>query len=509
MSKTVKMAPRIPLEKAILFVLVGLLVAACGPREDQEDLLHVPEDFRTINEAIQAVADGGRVVVEPGTYGPVEFGVKAVVVESSDPSDPEVVAATIIEGGGSGCVVMFDSGETRETVLRGFTITGGEGARADLREGGGICVRDGSEPTIEGNVIVGNTAQRGGGISVTGGSPLITGNTIEDNTGEDRGSGIFVGEGASAEIVGNMIRDNIGGSGAINVSEEDTTAEIIDNEITGNTTEFGVGGVAVMYGGFARVEGNEIRDNQGRGDQSAGGITVHRARAEIVENSIVDNVKTGGVGGAGITVSGHHSADSSAEILGNEIRGNINEPSHGGGINVGMHGVARIEDNLIADNVAEGYGGGIAVVDPRQDLEGNDNITVIVNNEIRGNSLTGLDSGGGIGVRNAIVEIVDNHIHDNAASMATISGTRSGGGISIQLAGSEATIHGNLIENNQAGGRGGGIYVDRDTVARDAAGGAWPRENSPPENEPNNTYSGNTHSDTCGQDVYFRDTLCD
>ncbi len=509
MSKSVKMKMR-AMNKYGLLLVAGLVVAACGPGQDDEDLDlgNVPEDYGTIAPAIQAVADGGRVVVEPGTYGPVDFGGREIVVESSNPTDPGVVAATIIEGSDGGCVVMFESGETRATVLRGFKVTGGAGARANLREGGGICVRGTAAPTIEGNLITGNTAQRGGGISVTGGSPLITGNTIEENTGEDRGSGIFVGEGASAEIVNNLVRDNIGGSGAINVSDEGTTAQIIDNEITGNTTEFGVGGVAVYYSSFARVEGNEIRENEGRGDRSSGGITVLRARAEIVENVIVDNLKTGGVGGAGITVAGHSSEDASAEILDNEIRANINEPSHGGGIHVAMHGVARIEDNLIADNVAGGSGGGIAVIDPRQDQEGNDNITVIVNNEIRGNSLTALDSGGGIAVRIAIVEIVDNHIHDNAASMETVSGTRNGGGISL-AGSSEATIHGNQIENNQTGSRGGGIYVDRDTVVRDAAGNDWPRLNSPPESEPNNTYSGNTHSDTCGQDVFFRDTSCD
>lgn len=115
----------------------------------------VPADYPTIRAAINAAADGDSVIVSAGTYVErINFGGKAIIVISTDPGSPAVVAATIINGNAGVVVVTFDSGETELSVLAGFTITNGTG--------GIYCLN--SSPTISGNVIPGNTALDGGGI---------------------------------------------------------------------------------------------------------------------------------------------------------------------------------------------------------------------------------------------------------------------------------------------------------------------------------------------------------
>ena len=76
---------------------------------------------QSIQAAINAAANGDQIQVAPGTYNEaIDFKGKAVRLYSSGGRD-----ATIINGAGSYHVVKCVSGETANTVLEGFTITGG------------------------------------------------------------------------------------------------------------------------------------------------------------------------------------------------------------------------------------------------------------------------------------------------------------------------------------------------------------------------------------------------
>src|SRR5215813_10443901 len=104
--------------------------------------IRVPANMPTIQAAIDAAASGDTVLVSPGTYvEQIDFRGKAITVASE--SGP---ATTTINANGAGSVVTFRSGESRSSLLTGFTVTGG----SNLYGGAGVLV-SGSSPTIRGN----------------------------------------------------------------------------------------------------------------------------------------------------------------------------------------------------------------------------------------------------------------------------------------------------------------------------------------------------------------------
>ena len=80
-----------------------------------------------IQHAIDDANAGDEIVVSSliSQYNEeIDFKGKNLTLRSTDPNDPAVVAATVINGGARGTVVTFSSGEVADCVLAGFTITG-------------------------------------------------------------------------------------------------------------------------------------------------------------------------------------------------------------------------------------------------------------------------------------------------------------------------------------------------------------------------------------------------
>jgi hypothetical protein len=118
----------------------------------------VPNDYPTIQDAIDNSSNGDEIVVAPGVYvGLVNFLDRQITVRSSD--GPE---ATTINALGLGTAVTIDAGQTADTVLDGFTITGGTGTTFGVRTGGGGLVAFTADPTVNNCIFLGNTADDGG-----------------------------------------------------------------------------------------------------------------------------------------------------------------------------------------------------------------------------------------------------------------------------------------------------------------------------------------------------------
>ena len=212
-------------------VCAGVLGLTAPKPITASSVLLVPEAYPTIQAAIDAAAAGDTVRVGPGTYNErIDFLGKTIVVESTGGA-----AETIIDPNGAvGAIVTMSLSGAQSPVLRGFTVRGGV---SDLWAGG-IYISGGS-PLVEDNVVTGNAGCLGGGITVQFSAAMIRNNTISDNAmplcSGGNGGGI-----------------RIGGAG---------TAQVLDNVVSGNTSDTDGGGIALFAAGQPTVTGNVIRGN--------------------------------------------------------------------------------------------------------------------------------------------------------------------------------------------------------------------------------------------------------
>ncbi|ALN60952.1 leupeptin-inactivating enzyme 1 [Lysobacter antibioticus] len=209
--------------------LASLALALALPAAAQTTL-RVPADYPTIQAAINAAVAGDTVLVSPGSYPErLNYDGKAITVISE--GGP---AATVIDGGNSGNVLVFDSGEGPAARLEGFTIKNG---RASF--GAGIDILAAS-PSIVGNIFDTNTQTAGGygaAIGGNGSSALIERNIFRNNSCDSQHlSGVitFV-NGSSPDIVNNLIVDNP--CRAITITlPSGNSPQVSNNTIVGNRT---------------------------------------------------------------------------------------------------------------------------------------------------------------------------------------------------------------------------------------------------------------------------------
>jgi hypothetical protein len=128
-------------------------------------------DFTSIQKAIDAAWDFDTIVVNPGIYTEhINYHGAMVTVTSIDPNDPNIVESTIIDGNGTGNIVIFSNAEGPYSILEGLTVTNGQN--------GIECTGADTSPLISKCRVVTNNAS---GIVCSLASPTITYCTIEDN----------------------------------------------------------------------------------------------------------------------------------------------------------------------------------------------------------------------------------------------------------------------------------------------------------------------------------------
>lgn len=272
----------------LLLLAVGLWLAGAA----QAKTLYVPAGKPTIQAAINAAAGGDVVVVARGTYHEcLDFLGKAITVKSSQPQNQTVRAATIIDGGGQGSVVTFQSGEKGTSVLTGFTLTNGS-----QYNGGGVSCSNGSSPTITYNLISGNTtASNGGGLRCEGASPTVTDNVIQNNTA-GQGGGVACDNESSPRLSRNTISGNTAELGGGVFCSFSSSPTLVGNLICGNfaTTTLsmyhgGGGGLFCTHAASPRLTNCTIAHNAG------GGVYPENGSSPVLKNTIVA-FNTGGAG---------------------------------------------------------------------------------------------------------------------------------------------------------------------------------------------------------------------
>jgi predicted outer membrane repeat protein len=248
-------------------------------------VIRVPADYPTIQKGIDAAQEGDTVLVAPGKYSgtgnyDIDFKAKAIKVISE-----EGPAATVIDCQECGRGFYFHSNEDSNSVLKGFTIMNG------YAEYGGGIYGGISAPRIEGNRIMSNVAERGGGgiycerATIVGN--LITGNIAIAHTG--RGGGIWCTEEPTIErniITGNksLGDDWMDGGGGIYMVWVSKEGIVRGNIICGNTAR--IGGGILFWDSKPSFECNTIVGNTAR--YSGGGVNcVYEYQRPSILNSII------------------------------------------------------------------------------------------------------------------------------------------------------------------------------------------------------------------------------
>jgi hypothetical protein len=221
--------------------VLGMVLVLAGAVPAVADT-HYVSAGQSIQAAIDDASNGDQIEVAPGTYyEAINFNGKRVRLYSSGGPWSE----TTINGNGADHVVQCISGEDANTVLDGFTITGGvaNGSWPD-NIGGGMLNNNHSSPTVTNCAFSGNSAGTGGGMANEGSSPTVTNCMFDDNASSSHGGGMY-NEGGSPMVTNCYFIQNTaathGGGMMNNVSSSSTVANCAFIQ---NTAGAGGGGMA-------------------------------------------------------------------------------------------------------------------------------------------------------------------------------------------------------------------------------------------------------------------------
>jgi hypothetical protein len=296
-----------PIRWCLVFAV--LVLGACGGETEGPEaplaetasgpvLREVPGDFTTIQEALDASADGDTVLVAPGVWReslslpPAAVTLASYVVRTGDSS---VVAETVIDGGGRDWVVRADSAAGHSRIL-GLTLRNANDcvrayARLDFVGGiitdclDGIAYRAGSGGRLARSRLFEN---RDDGVDLQGDLVVLMEQNLIRGNGED---GVemhfhpYRGALVRTVIRGNTIRGNAQDGIQFIAYAEPSSREVL---VEGNdVTENGMAGIGCMDGGSTAEDyrsavieevivflRNRLSDN-GR-DMSCGYLTTQR-----------------------------------------------------------------------------------------------------------------------------------------------------------------------------------------------------------------------------------------
>ena len=319
----------------VTFLFLGSTLASAK-------IINVPADSSTIQSGINGAVNGDTVLVAEGDYYElINFHGKSIIVASEflNDNDTTHIINTVIDGNPDTIgiadtlsVIRFVSGEDTNSVLCGFTVTGGHGTIVDFnsrgRQGGGVFIEN-SSPKILNNrfkdimdfglsdfsalcggeaifgknssaiveknkfipLIIGNPACFASGIAVLfvdGGSPKITDNIWWPG----HVTGISLIDCNPASEISQNVLVKIGGDWAIKL--RNTSCQILSNTIADKpgSAVMMLGGAIGCFDASPKISNNIIVRNSAPLYESAGIQCEGTSNPEIIYNDIWGNEPT-------------------------------------------------------------------------------------------------------------------------------------------------------------------------------------------------------------------------
>lgn len=366
----------------------------------------VPNDYKTIQAAINAASYGDLIVVKPGTYyellvmkdgvklvsDSADNGNELVSVEGAKLKLPRRTLRTIIDGSkgkpSRHGMFDFDAGLGRKTIIDGFTIQNLPVQNHHIpRHAHGLNIR-GAKPVIT-NCLIRNNGSTGIGSHVIFNDQ---GTPIDER--DFRWANIK--HRSSAVIYNNIVYGNLGlGIGSNHFSDPYILGNEVFNNDDSDLGEAPSPGIGNKHGSAATIIGNIVHDNPGGGitcgkgvDQGAYPIDKP-THPRIVKNVVLNN----GTIRSGITCYSAGSEETPVNFIGNYV---YDSGKSGIGLTDGT--VAIIEENMVSGSKLAG----ISLIDA----------TAL---KLNHNMVTGAKEGAGISIMDGAVvhEMVGNSSDSN------------------------------------------------------------------------------------------------
>ncbi len=307
-----------------------------------------------IQFSIDIATHGDVIIVHQGTYWEtLNMLGKAVTLRSEEPTNPAVVANTIINGDGQGPVITCDTTEGNDTIISGFTITNGSSSL------GGGMFNYYSSPDVNHCTFSGNEANdKGGGMYNNHGEPVVRDCTFTNNTAWFKGGGMY-NDNCTTTILDCTFSSNMAtqaslaveGGGAIH--SYFSTITISNCSFTDNSTNmYGSspgGAIQERSCNSTTITNCLLENNSTHG--VGGGIYSYLSPSTISECTFSNNTAING--GGGVYICSEDSTISSCVF-------NNNMAGLGGGIYVGCYSPTISDCHIHHNTLTFGFGGGIA-----------------------------------------------------------------------------------------------------------------------------------------------------
>ena len=388
-----------------LFCLLASLTAT---------ILHIPDDFLTVQEGIDNALTGDTVLVYPGTYFEhldVHRGISIGSLTLTT-GDTSYITQTILDGSGLGRVMQILIYNSEFNIV-GLTLQNG------YTDFGG-----------------------GGGLTVTG-SGNIRHCIIRDNSSGTSGGGLTISGFHGEDII-----------------------RLEDLQILNNTSNIGGGGLSV-FGGLLQdapliveLVRCTISDNDGG---SGGGINANTHVQMTLTNCVIEN--NSALFGGGLALSGGNEENQITSVIIDSTRIAGNTSTRGGGIDLGFHSHLLLTHSTVEYNEADQAGGGIFASDSMMVSE---SVLAFNHGGARGGGIASWFSdfeiqnsaihhneaiwGGGIHLTNSSPVIAGTSISHNTA-MSSGAGMEIDNSLPIFAADNRSSIHSNEVTLPGMGGR--------------------------------------------------------
>ena len=200
--------------------------------------------FCTIQECVEEAEDFEECVVPPGTYfEAIDFLGKAITVRSSDGAAVTIIDATGVPAiGDTVTVVRCASGETADTMLDGFTITGGTGDTTVFSSpAGGGMFNNNTCPTVKNCRFIGNTAlgtfSSGGGMFNNFANPKVINCTFSGNRASFAGGGMTNDQFSSPTVTNCTFSGNMANAGSAMLNNRSSNPRLTNCILWGDTPD--------------------------------------------------------------------------------------------------------------------------------------------------------------------------------------------------------------------------------------------------------------------------------